>query len=511
VKETQPASGIPPILHQMWSDATVPSRFAGYQQSWQAEHPGWRYCLWTDEDNRELLRRHYPWFLPIYDNYPQGIMRSDAARYFILHHHGGVYADLDAECVRPLDPLLAGRELVLVEEPAAHLKQHRERGYPLDRIVSNAFMASAPGHPFWEHVHKLLVGYHRAPGALDATGPFLVTRAVTSYEGPDTVTVLPAEPVFPLTSEAPWHTLPPGRQEDIRRTAFVLHHWAGTWWRPDAARQAREARFTLLVQGSAAGTGALRLDSGVDLLRHAPEAPLVSCLMITRDRPALARRAVRCFREQTYASRELVIVDDGEDGTLQGWVAGLGDPRVHFFRLPAQGKTLGWLRNLAVDLARGSHVAQWDDDDLSSPQRLEVMMAALAVCQADTCVLERQLVWWPGSRRLAVSARRTWEGSFVCARDRLPRYPELRRGEDTPVIDRLVATGRAVVLDHPALYCYVFHGGNTFEAEHWEQHWRAATERFEGGLYEAMLGELRQRFSIEPCPVADPGAPEPEP
>ena len=40
----------------------------------------------------------------LYRRYPEMIQRVDAARYMLLHHFGGLYADFDVECVRPLDP-----------------------------------------------------------------------------------------------------------------------------------------------------------------------------------------------------------------------------------------------------------------------------------------------------------------------------------------------------------------------------------------------------------------------
>ena len=39
----------------------------------------------------------------------------------------------------------------------------------------------------------------------------------------------------------------------------------------------------------------------------------VSCLMVTRNRVDLARRAVTCFEAQEWSDKELVIVDDGDD------------------------------------------------------------------------------------------------------------------------------------------------------------------------------------------------------
>ena len=33
-------------------------------------------------------------------------MRADAARYLLLHHFGGVYADIDCECVASFAPIM---------------------------------------------------------------------------------------------------------------------------------------------------------------------------------------------------------------------------------------------------------------------------------------------------------------------------------------------------------------------------------------------------------------------
>ncbi len=47
---------------------------------------------------RQFIADHYPWFLHMYDNYSQEIMRINAARYFIVYHYGGMYLDIDMEC-----------------------------------------------------------------------------------------------------------------------------------------------------------------------------------------------------------------------------------------------------------------------------------------------------------------------------------------------------------------------------------------------------------------------------
>lgn len=46
---------------------------------------------------RPVPQKHYPWFLPTYVAYPYSIQRVDVLRYFLLHHYGGIYIDLDSE------------------------------------------------------------------------------------------------------------------------------------------------------------------------------------------------------------------------------------------------------------------------------------------------------------------------------------------------------------------------------------------------------------------------------
>lgn len=49
-----------------------------------------------------------------------------------------------------------------------------------------------------------------------------------------------------------------------------------------------------------------------------PSRPMVTCIMPTRDRRALAGQAVAYFMRQDYAERELIVVDDGDDAVEIG-------------------------------------------------------------------------------------------------------------------------------------------------------------------------------------------------
>ncbi len=226
---------IPKIIHQTWKTREVPERWKPLQHTWLEMHPNWEYRLWTDEDNRAFIQSCYPRFLSVYDAYPHGINRADAFRYFVMAHHGGVYVDLDCECLRPLDTLLDGHELVLGCEPDVHaaVQPVRERG--LKQIVCNAFIASVPSHPFWEHVSARLIECQHADGILDATGTLFFSHAYNSYPDPSRITVLPSESLYPLSNRDSHRALTPEQiREQVPTNAYAVHYWHGSWWREAA-------------------------------------------------------------------------------------------------------------------------------------------------------------------------------------------------------------------------------------------------------------------------------------
>jgi glycosyltransferase involved in cell wall biosynthesis len=240
-------------------------------------------------------------------------------------------------------------------------------------------------------------------------------------------------------------------------------------------------------------TSAVR-DVDAPPIRH--DGPLVSCLMVSRGKLFPARHAIDCFRAQTYGQRELVIVDDNPESELAGYLDTLDDSLIRHVRLPPGQHRLGGLRNLSLAEAKGELVCQWDDDDLCDRDRLGRQVAALQAEQADACFFRRQTLWWPAAQRLAITCDRIWENSMLARRAIVPEYPEQPRGEDTVVTERIVATGRIVMLDAPELYCYVIHGGNTFHDHHFLQIYNAGSDFSGRDGYAARLASLAQRFPV---------------
>jgi len=177
----------------------------------------------------------------------------------VLFQYGGLYADLDMECLRPIDAALNQSDCILSQEPLEHAQFLAPVGTPL---VSNALMACRPGHPFFAHVIASLpsfTGWVTWNSVLWATGPYMLTTAYRDYQrrrrrrlDADVVTV--AAPVV-------FHPTPDDSMVDYMRrvclqpsvmakqkalcgrligydfgrsrvhpaSAFTVHHWTHSW------------------------------------------------------------------------------------------------------------------------------------------------------------------------------------------------------------------------------------------------------------------------------------------
>lgn len=222
---------------------------------------------------------------------------------------------------------------------------------------------------------------------------------------------------------------------------------------------------------------------------------LISCLCVTHYRVDKLRRAITCFQRQTHAARELLVVFESDDMATRDFLASVNEPAVRVLEVPYLPKqSLGALRNLAVQAAQGAFIAQWDDDDWHGPTRLAEQLRALADQRYSACALMRWVLYDELTRQAYVSGPRAWEGSLVARRDALPPYPELARGEDTPVLEQLMAQDRLIGLDSPQLYIRTYHGANTWNRAHWRKnllaHAQALTPEGTDKVRQVLSGHL---------------------
>jgi len=205
------------------------------------------------------------------------------------------------------------------------------------------------------------------------------------------------------------------------------------------------------------------------------DLPLISCLCVTHKKPDMLRRAIRCFDNQRYHNKQMVIVyEESDQPTHEYIIQQCFDANIKIIKINAElpKKTLGELRNISVREAEGNFVCQWDDDDWYNPDRLSNQMNHLLLHEKPANILTRWIVVDACAKKVFLSNKYLWEGSILCRRDLMLQipYPSLARGEDSYVIESLYKQGYLSVINHmPYLYVYTYHGNNTWDAGHFQR------------------------------------------
>jgi len=102
-------------------------------------------------------------------------------------------------------------------------------------------------------------------------------------------------------------------------------------------------------------------------------APLVSTVVLTRDRPDSLRRCLGSLRANGYRPLEIVVVDNGSEAgrrEARDWLSGWGtEPPVKYVECPPDG--FAQLRQRSYEHAEGEFVVSIDDDCEAASDMLE--------------------------------------------------------------------------------------------------------------------------------------------
>ncbi len=126
--------------------------------------------------------------------------------------------------------------------------------------------------------------------------------------------------------------------------------------------------------------------------------PSVCAIMLTANRPEMAKQAVECFRRQTYANKRLLIYDssDAEIEWPEDYYEADDLALVENHPLDHHGtrKTIGYLRNRAIAFwTEFPIIVHFDDDDISHPNRIAEQVQLLQSSGADAVGYNECLFW----------------------------------------------------------------------------------------------------------------------
>ena len=214
---------IPAVIHQTWKTLKIPQWAQKWHRSWKKYNPTYIHVLWSDKDNFSFIKTYYPQFLSLYKQFPVKIQKVDFVRYLLLYHYGGIYADLDFECFKPLDVFLP---YSLVLSKSSNMN-----------YITNSIMMSEPRHPFWivlcnEIAQAEPRKWYETEGmyVLRSTGPVMINRiAKKVFHKPyaSAVKILQPNYFFPFSM---WKK---NKYQDLAKhdfpKAFGCHHHQCTW------------------------------------------------------------------------------------------------------------------------------------------------------------------------------------------------------------------------------------------------------------------------------------------
>jgi len=239
--------------------------------------------LWTDDEIAEFVQREYPMFYPVFAAITVPVMKVDLFRYMVIYEYGGVYADMDTECLVPVQnwlsisgaltraqffhqgKLYSGREFltqsgrtelvpircVIAVESDTSLRGLRN--YTSIQARSNQLcqwtFGCAAGHPLLQEVVTAVVRKIRSTtilefafeSVMEVTGPGIFTDSVRNYlyqsvglteSDYDNVLGNVLSPrIFGDVLLLPQVSFrePDNSHPEWRDSVLVWHHFAGTW------------------------------------------------------------------------------------------------------------------------------------------------------------------------------------------------------------------------------------------------------------------------------------------
>ena len=216
---------IPKIIHQMWFSGPVPEKYHTWQQTWIRNHPDWQYILWTREDIEKFGMINKAQF----DAAKNIATKADIARYEVLYRLGGLYVDIDMECLRPFDIFhhccdFYASAYNIIEGPVID--------------IEICILASRPGHPLIkaaiEQLSHIDTSTNQFLSVLKNTGPFFFTDLFfnTIQKCNDRVVILPTTYLLPFPSCERFAGATSTHNEVkrwIKPESFAIHYWHSSW------------------------------------------------------------------------------------------------------------------------------------------------------------------------------------------------------------------------------------------------------------------------------------------
>jgi mannosyltransferase OCH1-like enzyme len=155
---------IPKIIWQTYKDPvdTLAPYMNDSIQTWKDLNPEYDHRYMDDIQAGQFVLKEYgqEWY-DIFISLPVGVMRGDLWRYMVIYKYGGVYADLDTECLLPISSwMIEDKKFIVCPETSDHFCQWTfasTSGNPILKsvldLIKDRLLNPEYGSPHFVHTH----------------------------------------------------------------------------------------------------------------------------------------------------------------------------------------------------------------------------------------------------------------------------------------------------------------------------------------------------------------------
>ena len=212
----------------------------------------------------------------------------------------------------------------------------------------------------------------------------------------------------------------------------------------------------------------------------------------------MLKNAIGYFKAQTYKSRELIIVSLGDDPLYERFIYSQTDCIIKYFPIRDRGNlTLGELRNIAIEKAKGEYICIWDDDDWYHNRRIELQMQETLRSKKMGTILPYCILYNSIKRKSYMSIIATPPASIFCKRAVISKellYPHLNFAEDASFMKKLFHRSFLYPVINPTLYVYKFHGSNSIDLDHFNS---LCSHEFSPAVNRLICDVIDHKFTYE--------------
>ena len=438
---------VPKILHITNKELSETHKFI--LEQWKLTNPEFEIRFYNDLDNIKFLEDHFPQYIGVYNKIPKVISKVDFIRLLYLFKFGGVYVDCDVVPLKNIESLLNISEIVLFKEDDKNNKNFGE-----DFIISNAIIISTPFNLFIKKIIDEIsinanfpdLNWNDPREILYLTGPMLFNKVYKNWKEKSQITILDGKYFNPMTH----YELKNGYISNDIGFSYGVHLFEGSWW--------TENNYPKDIIN--------KIIEKYQQIKNQLEFPLISCLCITKNSEELVKLSIDCFNKQLYPNKELIVVYEDNNKYIDVIVETNQQENIIFYKVDTNPKkTLGELRNISINIAKGEYIAQWDDDDWHSPLRLWEQFYYIKKSNKFGSILKSWLVF-DQRNNLLYERKRTdlvgWEGTLLFKKSEIKNlYQNLAKGEDTGFVKQIES--QIYPIYYPELYIYRVHYNNTWD------------------------------------------------